>query len=122
MFSGLLQAASAGAGAAPGPPVEPGQTSQAQGVLPPTPVRFPSVLPRAPGTATPPPKDVPLRTFIRGIQRPADIKLTHFEALGLHIIPDAPVTDLLPDPSFLPPSSWATPLPPPSDIDADLDD
>ncbi|KAL5354241.1 hypothetical protein ACLOAV_000328 [Pseudogymnoascus australis] len=122
MFAGILQAASAGAGAAPGPPADPAQQGQPHEVPPPTPVRFPSVLPRAPGTASPPPEDIPLRTYLRGIQRPADIKLSHFEALGLHIIPDAPVTSLLPDPSFLPPSSWSTPLPPPSDIEIDLDE
>ncbi|OBT84540.1 hypothetical protein VE02_06778 [Pseudogymnoascus sp. 03VT05] len=124
MFSGILQAASAGAGAALGPPRAASEPSQPHEIPPPTPVRFPSLLPRAPGTAPLPPQDIPLRTYIRGIQRPADIKLTHFEALGLHIIPDAPLTSLLPDPSFLPPSAWSTPLSPPSDtdIDADLDD
>ncbi|OBT93508.1 hypothetical protein VE01_08664 [Pseudogymnoascus verrucosus] len=124
MFSGILQAASAGAGAAQGPPgASPSEPSQPHEIPPPTPVRFPSLLPRAPGTATPPPHDIPLRTYIRSIQRPADIKLSHFEALGLHIIPDAPLTSLLPDPSFLPPSSWSTPLPDPSDTDPDdLDD
>ncbi|OBT49160.1 hypothetical protein VE00_00009 [Pseudogymnoascus sp. WSF 3629] len=122
MFSGILQAASAGAGAAPGPPPStPSSPSQPHEIPPPTPIRFPSLLPRSPGTA-PPPQDLPLRTYIRSIQRPSDIKLSHFEALGLHLIPDAPLTSLLPDPSFLPPSSWSTPLPPPSDTDIDPDD
>ncbi|OBT63381.1 hypothetical protein VE03_07253 [Pseudogymnoascus sp. 23342-1-I1] len=122
MFSGIPQAATSGAGAALALPVDPAQQGQPHEIPPPTPVRFPSVLPRAPGTVAPPPADIPLRTYIRSIQRPADIKLAHFEALGLQIIPDAPLTSLLPDPSFLPPSSWSTPLPLPSSTDIDLDD
>ncbi|KAG4443129.1 hypothetical protein IFR05_001361 [Cadophora sp. M221] len=47
--------------------------------------------------------DVSLVNFLQTIHRPADIKLSHLEAVGVHVIPDVSPRDLLPDPSYLPP-------------------
>jgi hypothetical protein len=41
--------------------------------------------------------------LLQTIHRPADIRISHFEALGLHMIADASPQDLIPDTSFLPP-------------------
>lgn len=50
----------------------------------------------------------PLVSLLRNIQRPADVKVEHLQALGLHVISDAPITDVVPDRSYLPPSEWAS--------------
>jgi hypothetical protein len=46
---------------------------------------------------------LPLVTLLQCLHRPTDIKLSHFEALRLHVIPDAPPQDIIPSPGFLPP-------------------
>ncbi|CAD6443030.1 1134a32d-13f8-41c2-a24f-4eb5a922095f [Sclerotinia trifoliorum] len=78
-------------------------------IPPPTPLTFPSSTPQSPDYI--PPGDIPLVTFLQTIHRPADIKLSHFEKLGVHIIPDASPQDFLPDPSFLPPVQEWTNIP-----------
>ena len=75
-----------------------------------TPVLFPKLLPPPP-TLPPPADALPLRTFLRGIQRPQDYKVDHAAAFGLHMIEDASAVDLLPDPSYLPSEEWKQPPP-----------
>ncbi|ESZ96677.1 hypothetical protein SBOR_2936 [Sclerotinia borealis F-4128] len=69
-------------------------------IPPTTPLTFPSSTPQSPEYISP--GDIPLVTFLQTIHRPADIKPSHFEALGIHIIPNVSPQDFLPDPSFLP--------------------
>jgi hypothetical protein len=74
-------------------------------VLPPTPVRFPQCTPRTEEKILSSPRgNVPLAKLLQTIHRPADIQLSHFEALGVHVISDALPRDILPDSGFLPPS------------------
>ncbi|KAG4028747.1 hypothetical protein MFRU_019g00370 [Monilinia fructicola] len=70
-------------------------------VPPPTPLTFPSSTPHSPEYISP--GEVPLVTFLQTVHRPTDVKLSHFEALGIHVIPNVSPRDFLPDPSFLPP-------------------
>ena len=72
-------------------------------IPPPTLVRFPRCAPQAGEHPHPRRGRVSLVPLLQSIHRPADIKISHFEALGLHVIEDAPSQDLIPDPSFLPP-------------------
>ncbi|KAH8819627.1 hypothetical protein F5884DRAFT_20307 [Xylogone sp. PMI_703] len=53
-----------------------------------------------------------LVSILQSIYRPPDVTLAHFQALGLHVIPDAPAEDIIPDPSFLPPADEWTALDP----------
>jgi hypothetical protein len=74
-------------------------------VPPATPVRFPQCAPQASKSSLA--SDTPLVTLLQTIIRPADIQLSHFEALGIHVISNAAPEDILPDPSFLPPfAEW----------------
>lgn len=77
-----------------------------------TPVKFPQFAPRAEGQASALRGDIPLVSLLQKIHRPADIKPSHFETTGIHVTPDAPPHDLLPDPSFLPPAAEWNALPP----------
>ena len=73
-------------------------------VPPPTPVNFPRFYPRAQddqqlaedGT----PKSVV--ALLQGIVRPAQLATAHFEALGVHVVPNATAADLIPDPAYIP--------------------
>lgn len=85
----------------------------------PTPIVFPSFAPQAEESppATSSPEHTPLVALLQTIQRPTDIQLSHFEALGLHVISDASPEDILPDPSYLPPiDKWIST--PPEDLEA----
>ncbi|KAK0713813.1 hypothetical protein B0T26DRAFT_651075 [Lasiosphaeria miniovina] len=86
-------------------------------VPPPTPVNFPRCYPQAhdndqgrdqaaESTASVrPPK--PLTSVLQGILRPAEINVSHLEALGVHVIPDSALRDLIPDPAVIPDfESW----------------
>ena len=80
-----------------------------------TPVVFPSCAPQVeenPPSASSARAHSQLVTLLQTIQRPADIQLSHFEALGLHVISDASPEDILPDPSYLPPIDQWTSTPP----------
>jgi hypothetical protein len=58
--------------------------------------------------STPYPGDHPEPSLVRSLQaihRPTEIKEAHFAALGVHVHADAPAEDLIPDPSYLPPST-----------------
>ncbi len=72
-------------------------------IPPPTPVRFPRCVPQVGEHPSLTRGKVSLVPLLQNIHRPADIRLSHFEALGLHVIADASPQDLLPDTSFLPP-------------------
>lgn len=80
-----------------------------------TPIVFPSIIPPPP-TLPPPDDQLPLRTFLRGIQRPTDISVDHVAAFGLHMIENASLEDLMPDTSYLPKPEWCEP--PPADYEA----
>ena len=75
-------------------------------IPPPTPVRFPSCLPQTAEKVYGEKNQPPLVTLLRNIQRPADVKVEHLQALGLHVITDAPITEVVPNKSYLPPSEW----------------
>jgi hypothetical protein len=77
-------------------------------VPPPTPVRFPNCIPQTANRVYGETNQPPLVSLLRNIQRPADVKVEHLQCLGLHVIPDAPITDVVPDRSYLPPSEWAS--------------
>jgi hypothetical protein len=99
------------------PPVASDGTSRK--IPSPTPVVFPSFAPQAEESplATSSPERTPLVALLQTIQRPTDIQLSHFEALGLHVIPDASPEDILPDASYLPPiDKWT--CTPPEDLEA----
>ena len=86
----------------------------------PTPVVFPSCAPQAeenPPPSSSPRAHTPLVALLQAIQRPADIQLSHFEALGLHVISDVSPQNILPDASFLPPVDQWTSVPP-EDLEA----
>ncbi|TGO68609.1 hypothetical protein BOTNAR_0022g00170 [Botryotinia narcissicola] len=70
-------------------------------IPPPTPLTFPSSTPQSPEHVSS--DDVPLVTFLQTIHQPTDIKLSHFERLGIHVVPNVSPQEFLPDPSFLPP-------------------
>ncbi|TLD17555.1 uncharacterized protein PgNI_00476 [Pyricularia grisea] len=83
-------------------------------VPPPTPVNLPSYLPRFAahqGGGIDQADDneghldspkVPLVKLLRTIIRPADVSEKHFEALGVHVVPNVAIQELIPDPSVLP--------------------
>lgn len=85
-------------------PSEP-DTTRLRDVPPPTPVKFPTCIPKLPDDIHPK-GEPPLVGLLRRIQRPADIKIEYLEALGLHVIQDAPLNHIVPDGSYLPPLSW----------------
>jgi len=74
-------------------------------VPPPTPVHFPRCFPKADGGGgggPPPGPREPLVALLQGILRPTEVGPKHFEALGIHVRPDAELADLMPDPKFVP--------------------
>jgi hypothetical protein len=71
-------------------------------VPPPTPVKLPNCNPQVPEQV---PRHPSLVRFLQSIYRPAELNESHFVALGVHVHTDALTEDVLPDPSFLPPSS-----------------
>ncbi|KAL3426214.1 hypothetical protein PVAG01_03005 [Phlyctema vagabunda] len=70
---------------------------------PPTVLKFPQCAPQSEDGPSPSRDSPPIVPLLQSIHRPTDIKLSHFEALGLHVLRNAPAEDILPDPSFLPP-------------------
>lgn len=71
----------------------------------PTPAQFPKCEPQPNAKHfSSPQENVPLAKFLQTINRPGDIQLAHFEAVGIHVISDANPQDIIPDPGFLPPS------------------
>ncbi|PVH88056.1 hypothetical protein DL98DRAFT_509563 [Cadophora sp. DSE1049] len=72
-------------------------------ILPPTPVRFPQCSPQSDEKVSRTRGKVSLVNFLQTIHRAADIKLSHLEAVGVHVISDVSPRALLPDASYLPP-------------------
>ncbi|KXH60479.1 hypothetical protein CNYM01_08822 [Colletotrichum nymphaeae SA-01] len=72
-------------------------------IPPPTPVTLPQSRPQlgAPST-TPAGQKKPLTSVLQDVYRPGDINSAIFDALGVHLIPDAPTADLIPDSAYLP--------------------
>ena len=78
-------------------------------VPPPTPINFPRCYPRVPdhdGPSTQEPASdgptKPLTSILQGIIRPTEVSVSHLEALGVHVVPDAAPAQLIPDPAFIP--------------------
>ncbi|KAI0121654.1 hypothetical protein BJ170DRAFT_643779 [Xylariales sp. AK1849] len=71
-------------------------------VPPPTPVKIPDCKPQLSQDRSPHPSVVRL---LQSIQRPTELNEAHFAALGVHVLSDAAVEDLVPDLSFLPTAS-----------------
>ncbi|KAL5323378.1 hypothetical protein ACEPPN_007913 [Leptodophora sp. 'Broadleaf-Isolate-01'] len=72
-------------------------------IPPPTPVRFPRCSPQSDEKVPRTRGDVSLVNFLQSIHRPTDIRLSHLEAVGVHVVSDVSPRDLLPDASYLPP-------------------
>ncbi|KAL2163706.1 hypothetical protein VTH06DRAFT_5764 [Thermothelomyces fergusii] len=78
-------------------------------VPPPTPINLPRCYPQVPdkddseaGDPASRGPDQPLTSLLQTIVRPTEVSVSHFEALGLHVIPDATPAQLIPDPAFVP--------------------
>ncbi|KAH8887081.1 hypothetical protein GQ53DRAFT_750269 [Thozetella sp. PMI_491] len=95
------------------PPTEPPKD-----VPPPTPVNFPQCRPvvrpegngatGATGATGEPKPDKHLAALLQSIFRPTELTMAHFEALGVHVVPDAAPADLVPDPAYIPDfAAWA---------------
>lgn len=92
-----------------------GVVDEKKKIPPPTMVVFPSIAPQAeenPPSTSSAQAYSPLVTLLQTIQRPADIQLSHFERLGLHVISGVSHRDILPDASYLPPiDQWMSTAP-----------
>ncbi|CZS95119.1 uncharacterized protein RAG0_04897 [Rhynchosporium agropyri] len=72
-------------------------------IPPPTPVRFPKCSPQSDAKVPRKRGGVSLVNLLQNIHRPTDIRVSHLEAVGVHVISDVSPQDLLPDASYLPP-------------------
>lgn len=70
-------------------------------IPPPTPVCFPKCQPQSTGERRT--QTTSLVSQLQSVHRPADIKSSHFEAIGIHVIPDASASEIIPWTGFLPP-------------------
>ncbi|TID04228.1 hypothetical protein CH35J_002274 [Colletotrichum higginsianum] len=68
----------------------------------PTPVTLPQSRPQLHAPSAPAGQAKPLTSVLQNVYRPGDVTSTIFEALGIHLIPDAPPADLIPDTAYLP--------------------
>ncbi|EEY23621.1 predicted protein [Verticillium alfalfae VaMs.102] len=72
-------------------------------IPPPTPVALPHSQPQLQSPPSPPASSAqPLVHLIQTVYRPGQVAPSIFEALGVHVIPDTAVADLLPDPAYVP--------------------
>ncbi|EGY19131.1 uncharacterized protein VDAG_09465 [Verticillium dahliae VdLs.17] len=72
-------------------------------IPPPTPVALPHSQPQLQSPPSPPASSAqPLVHLIQTVYRPGQVAPSIFEALGVHVIPDTTVADLLPDPAYVP--------------------
>ncbi|KAL1844096.1 hypothetical protein VTJ49DRAFT_4948 [Mycothermus thermophilus] len=74
-------------------------------VPPPTPINLPRCFPRASDkeeSAAQNGVPRPLPAVLQTIVRPTEVSLSHLEALGLHVVPDADAGQLIPDPAYIP--------------------
>ncbi|EFX00008.1 hypothetical protein CMQ_325 [Grosmannia clavigera kw1407] len=88
------------------PPSEPPKN-----VPPPTPIHFPRCHPQVTDDAASVSTSTttgercckqPLTRLLQTVVRPTEVTAEHFEALGVHVRPDATLADLIPDPSVIP--------------------
>ncbi|KAH8661376.1 hypothetical protein BGZ60DRAFT_433201 [Tricladium varicosporioides] len=85
-------------------PVQTSTEGPPREIPPQTPVRFPQCAPQAVDKVVSSiQQGQPLVALLQNIHRPADINLSYFEALGLHVISNAAPEDIIPDSSCLPP-------------------
>ncbi|KAJ0168025.1 hypothetical protein CTA2_11025, partial [Colletotrichum tanaceti] len=68
----------------------------------PTPVTLPQSRPQLHAPSAPTGQAKPLISVLQNVYRPGDVTSTIFDALGVHLIPDAPPADLIPDTAYLP--------------------
>ncbi|KAI2627540.1 hypothetical protein GGR54DRAFT_589396 [Hypoxylon sp. NC1633] len=73
-------------------------------VPPPTPVRLPQFNPQLPDSSDGGSGKSIVR-LLQQLHRLNELNTSHFAALGVHVHTDAPAEDVVPDPSYLPPSS-----------------
>ncbi|KAF3352167.1 Amino-acid permease 2 [Verticillium dahliae VDG1] len=72
-------------------------------IPPPTPLALPHSQPQLQSPPSPPASSAqPLVHLIQTVYRPGQVAPSIFEALGVHVIPDTTVADLLPDPAYVP--------------------
>ncbi|OLN94194.1 hypothetical protein CCHL11_02864 [Colletotrichum chlorophyti] len=73
-------------------------------IPPPTPITLPPSRPQsqAPSASPDESRTKPLTSVLQNIYRPGDVTSTVFDALGIHLTPDATPADLIPDRAFLP--------------------
>ncbi|KAK4146617.1 uncharacterized protein C8A04DRAFT_9680 [Dichotomopilus funicola] len=90
-------------------PTSGSQRAPPKDVPPPTPINLPRCCPEIPeskasdrqgSTSSGVPE--PLTSVLQKIIRPAELSMSHFEALGVHVIPNATPAQLLPDPAYIP--------------------
>ncbi|KAI5919743.1 hypothetical protein F4810DRAFT_473769 [Camillea tinctor] len=75
-------------------------------VPPATPITLPRCTPQVPDSPSEDGSSEPsLVRFLQTLHRPTDISDAHFAALGVHVHPDVPAEDVVPDPSYLPSAS-----------------
>ncbi|TAQ87354.1 hypothetical protein B7494_g4313 [Chlorociboria aeruginascens] len=92
--------------------IVPSNNVRQRDIPPPPPLSFPECTPKAEGKVPSSRENLPLAALLQTIHRPYDIQLSHFEALGLHVIQDASPEDIMPDASYLPPVEQWTSIPP----------
>ncbi|KAI0157080.1 hypothetical protein GGR52DRAFT_565190 [Hypoxylon sp. FL1284] len=73
-------------------------------VPPPTPIRLPKCNPQLHDTDDEK-SERSLVRFLQRLHRPTELNEAHFAALGVHVHPDAPTEDVVPDPAYLPSAS-----------------
>ncbi|EFQ31795.1 hypothetical protein CGRA01v4_04838 [Colletotrichum graminicola] len=71
-------------------------------VPPPTPVTLPQSRPQLHAPLAPAGQTKPLTSVLQSVYRPGDVTSAVFNALGVHLIPDVPPADLIPDSACLP--------------------
>ncbi|KAL2024781.1 hypothetical protein VTK56DRAFT_5602 [Thermocarpiscus australiensis] len=90
------------------PAAAPLATVSPKDVPPPTPINLPRCYPRTADedlNAQEPASDrpsKPITALLQGIVRPTEVSLSHLEALGVYVTPDAELAQLIPDPAFIP--------------------
>jgi len=85
-----------------GPP--PTTSDPSRKVPPATPVKFPACVPQTERSCSSRGDgERSLVSLLQAIQRPVDIQMSHFEAIGVHVISNATRQEILPDARYLPP-------------------
>ncbi|WYZ34338.1 hypothetical protein EsH8_I_000614 [Colletotrichum jinshuiense] len=71
-------------------------------VPPPTPVTLPQSRPQLQDSSAPTGQTKPLTSVLQNVYRPGDVTSNVFDALGIHLIPDATPADLIPNHACMP--------------------